>query len=163
MCYYCSIIAKPPFTKPPFVTSRIQAAPNVLLLQTRHFRACRARRGSSRRLAKSSPYAGPSAGPEVARLRKWHAWCLLADRSRRLTASVVASSVKKPSFDHPKTDPNPTETNFRSLPGPRHSCFGKLLPRGVRDRFRTANSRDSGHLARKSLLSRAQSEGASEA
>ena len=29
-------------------------------------------------LAKSSPYAGPSAGAEVARLRKWHVWCLLA-------------------------------------------------------------------------------------
>ena len=27
-----------------------------------HFRACRVRRGNSQRLAKSSPYAGPSAG-----------------------------------------------------------------------------------------------------
>ena len=29
-------------------------------------------------LAKSNTYAGPSAGAEVARLRKWHVWCPLA-------------------------------------------------------------------------------------
>ena len=56
----------------------IQAAPNVRLPRTCHFCACRARRGSSQCLAKSSPYAGPSAGTEVARLRKWQAWYLLA-------------------------------------------------------------------------------------
>ena len=44
--------------------------PNVRLPRTRHLCACRARRGNSQRLAKSSPYAGPSAGTEVARLRK---------------------------------------------------------------------------------------------
>ena len=33
--------------------------------------------GTSQCLAKSSQYAGPSAGAYVARLRKWHAWCLL--------------------------------------------------------------------------------------
>ena len=37
----------------------------------------RARRGNSQGLAQSSPYAGPSASIKVARLRKWHAWCLL--------------------------------------------------------------------------------------
>ena len=54
-----------------------QAAPNVLLPRTCHVCACRARRGNSRRLAKSRPYTGPSAGAEVARLRKWHVWCFL--------------------------------------------------------------------------------------
>ena len=47
--------------------------------KTCHFCACRARRGNSQRLAKSSPYAVPPAGTctEVARLRKWHVWCFL--------------------------------------------------------------------------------------
>ena len=45
--------------------------------ETCHFCACRARRGTWQRLAKSSPYACPSAGAEVARLLKWHVWCLL--------------------------------------------------------------------------------------
>ena len=54
-----------------------QAAPNVRLPCTCHFCACRARRGNSQCLAKSSPYAGPSAGTEVARLRKRHVWYLL--------------------------------------------------------------------------------------
>ena len=31
---------------------------------------------------KSSPYAGPSAGTEVVRLRKWHAWCRLTEVKR---------------------------------------------------------------------------------
>ena len=39
-----------------------QAAPNVRLPRTRHFCARRARGGNSQRLAKSSPYAGPSVG-----------------------------------------------------------------------------------------------------
>ena len=47
---------------------------------TWHFSACKARRGNSQSLAKSSPYAGPSAGAEVARLRKW--------RVRRLLGSL---------------------------------------------------------------------------
>ena len=59
-----------------------QAAPNVLLPQTCHFCACRARRGNSRSIAKSSPYAGPSAGAEVAHLWKWHVWCLRAFEGR---------------------------------------------------------------------------------
>ena len=54
-----------------------QAAPNVRLQRTCHFCACRARRRNSQCLTKSSPYAGPSAGTEVARLRKWYVWCLL--------------------------------------------------------------------------------------
>ena len=53
-----------------------QAAPNMLLPRTRHFCTCRDRRGNSPCLAKSSPYAGPSAGAEVTRFGKWHAWCL---------------------------------------------------------------------------------------
>ena len=52
-----------------------QAAPNVRLPRACHFCACRARRGNSR-LAKSSLYAGPSAGTEVTRLRQWHVWSL---------------------------------------------------------------------------------------
>ena len=46
----------------PFHPGGTKRATSVNLL-----RACRARRGNSR-LAKSSPYAGPSAGKEVARL-----------------------------------------------------------------------------------------------
>ena len=38
------------------------------LPQTCHFCACRAQRGNSQCLAKSSPYVGPSAGAEVARV-----------------------------------------------------------------------------------------------
>ena len=44
------------------------------------FCACRAPRENAQCLAKSSPCAGPSAGTEVARLRKWHVWCLLIIR-----------------------------------------------------------------------------------
>ena len=40
--------------------------------RTCHFCGCRARRGDSRGLDKSSPYASPSRGAEVARLRKSH-------------------------------------------------------------------------------------------
>ena len=40
-------------------------------------------------LAKWSPYAGPSAGKEVARLRKWHVWCLL-----EMHESCVCTSVR---------------------------------------------------------------------
>ena len=57
--------------------SPYQAAPNVRLAWTRRFCTCGARRGNLQCLAKSSPCAGPSAGTEVARLRKWHVWCLL--------------------------------------------------------------------------------------
>ena len=57
--------------------SNHQAAPKVRLPCTCHFCACRARRENPQCLAKSSPYAGPSAGTEVARLRKWHVWCIL--------------------------------------------------------------------------------------
>ena len=45
-----------------------QATPDVRLPRTCHFWACRARRGNSQCLPKSRPYAGPSAGTEVARL-----------------------------------------------------------------------------------------------
>ena len=38
---------------------------------------------NSQRLAKSSTFAGASAGAEVARLRKWHVWCLLGLGVRR--------------------------------------------------------------------------------
>ena len=41
---------------------------SVQVLRTCHFCACRARRGNSKCLAKSSSYAGPSASTEVARL-----------------------------------------------------------------------------------------------
>ena len=34
-------------------------------------------------MIQSSPYAGPSAGAEIACLRKWHVWCLLAYTSRK--------------------------------------------------------------------------------
>ena len=43
-------------------------------------------RDKSQCLARSSPYAGPSAGAEVARLRKWHVWCLRAKVRGRRTA-----------------------------------------------------------------------------
>ena len=56
-----------------------RAAPPVRFPRTCHFCTCRARRGNSQRLAKSSPHAGPFAGAEVARLRKWHVWCLLGE------------------------------------------------------------------------------------
>ena len=46
-----------------------QAAPNVRPPRTCHFCACRTWRINSQLLAKSSPYAGPSAGGEVARVR----------------------------------------------------------------------------------------------
>ena len=84
-----------------------QAAPNMLRSQTCHFCACRVRRGNSQRLAKSSPYAGFSAGAEVARLRKWHVWCLLelgeadakprrreADRLRRHRAALLRGRTR---------------------------------------------------------------------
>ena len=45
----------------------LPAAPNVPLPSTCHCCACRARRRNSQYLPKSSPYAGPSAGAEVAR------------------------------------------------------------------------------------------------
>ena len=64
-------------TLPDVQDDQCQAAPNVLLPSACHFCACRARRGNSH-LAKSRPYAGLSAGAEVARLPKWHVWCLLA-------------------------------------------------------------------------------------
>ena len=35
--------------------------------------------GETQRLAKSRPHAGPCAGAEVARLRKWHVWRPLAN------------------------------------------------------------------------------------
>ena len=38
--------------------------------------------GNSQCLVKSSPYAGPSAGAEVARLRKWQVWCLRAKHAQ---------------------------------------------------------------------------------
>ena len=60
-----------------------QAAPKVRLRWTCHFCAYRARRGNSQRLAKSIPYVGPSTGTEVARLRKWHVWCLLDGKELR--------------------------------------------------------------------------------
>ena len=62
-----------PSLPPPRAHDR--AAPNVRFRRTCHFCPCRTRRENSQRLAKSSPYAGPAAGAEVARLRKWHA-CL---------------------------------------------------------------------------------------
>ena len=40
-------------------------------------------------VAKSSPYAGPSAGTEVARLRKWHVWCLLGESGRLAAVSLA--------------------------------------------------------------------------
>ena len=55
--------------------------------------ACRAGRGNSQRLAKSSPYAGPSAGTEVARLRKWHVWCLLGGRSHGILITITYSNT----------------------------------------------------------------------
>ena len=59
--------------------SHHQAAPNISmrLRWACHFCACRARRGNSQCLAKSSPYAGLSAGTEGARLWKWHVSRLL--------------------------------------------------------------------------------------
>ena len=42
-----------------------RAAPNMRLPSTRRFHPCRAPRENSQRLAKSRPYAGPSAGAEV--------------------------------------------------------------------------------------------------
>ena len=71
-----------------------RAAPNVRLPWTCHchFCACRARRGNSQRLAKSSPYAGPSAGAESARLWKWHGWCLLEARYGGLDTCSVSRS-----------------------------------------------------------------------
>ena len=62
------------FFRPPL---SFRAAPNVRLPRTSHCCGCRVRRGNSQRLAKSSLCAGPSAGTEVARFRKWHFWCLL--------------------------------------------------------------------------------------
>ena len=55
----------------PLEPGAFQAAPNVLTTSasiTCHVCACETRRGNSQRLAKSSPYAGPSAGAEVALL-----------------------------------------------------------------------------------------------
>ena len=66
---------------------------------TCHFCACRARRENPQCLAKSSPYAGPSAGTEVARLRKWHVWCLLVvyPRAAKLFTllDVCVSSLRR--------------------------------------------------------------------
>ena len=56
------------------------AAPLLWRHQTCDFRELlrlQSSEGNSQRLAKSSPYAGPSTGKEVARLWKWHVWCLL--------------------------------------------------------------------------------------
>ena len=78
-----------------------QAAQNVRLPQTRHFCACRARRGNSQCLAKSSPYAGPSAGAEVPRFTKWHVWCLLADRAPALFGRLQAGGRCGPPFSAP--------------------------------------------------------------
>ena len=46
--------------------------------------------GKFKCLAKSSPYAGPSAGTEVARLQWWRVWCILVWRSaaRDLTSDT---------------------------------------------------------------------------
>ena len=66
-----------------------QAAPNVPLPWKCHFCACKARGRNSPRLAKSSPYASPSAGAEVASLRQWHVWCLLGKVQVRLHPELV--------------------------------------------------------------------------
>ena len=52
----------------------------------------------SQRLAKSSKYAGPSAGTEVACMRRWHAWCLLERRPRGIAARQPSSAVRGPVF-----------------------------------------------------------------
>ena len=67
---------------------------SVLIPQTCHFCACRVRRGNSLCLAKSSRYAGPSAGAEVACLRKWHVWCLPA-RGIRSAKRSLRTPVRK--------------------------------------------------------------------
>ena len=74
-----------------------QAASIVRLPGTCHFCACRARRETSQCLAKSSPYAGPSAGAEVARLRKWHVWCL-REHGLQFSAEICGSEQEKSVF-----------------------------------------------------------------
>ena len=64
----------------------------------------RARRGNSQCLAKSSPYAGPSAGTEVARLRRWHVWCLLGHGTRacvRASHRLASPCLALPGFTMP--------------------------------------------------------------
>ena len=51
---------------------------------------------NSQCLAKSGPYAGPSAGAEVARLRKWHVWCLRAMVSAGFPGSLHSARVGAP-------------------------------------------------------------------
>ena len=65
---------------PPFRT--YQAAPNVRLRRTYHCCARGARRENPQCLAKSSPYAGPSAGTEVAKYCEGSIWPIRVYRHR---------------------------------------------------------------------------------
>ena len=63
-------------------------------------------------LAKSSPCAGPSAGAENARLRKWRVWCLLANGD--------TPPIRNKLFSVPCKAPEGTNTQVASAKG--HFC-----------------------------------------
>ena len=82
-------------------------------VKTCHFCGCRVRRGDSQRLAKSSPYAGPSAGAEIACLRKWHVWSLRRVLGIFATSRAAASRVAvRPRGPRGRSAPPPGRKHF---------------------------------------------------
>ena len=69
---------------------------DVLLPQICHFCVCRARRGNPQLPAKSSPYAGPSAGTEVARFYGSGTFCAFwRTKAASPTTTYVSNNHKQ--------------------------------------------------------------------
>ena len=111
---------------------RDQAAPNVRLRRTCHFCAFRARRGNAQCLVKSSPYAGPSAGTEVARLVP------SGERLERAPPSTAAEARRRTGPD--ETDPE--KSARAAVPADRQGVFSSWG--GARARRLQPNYRSDG-------------------
>ena len=82
-------------------------------------------------LSKWSPYAGPSAGAEVARFRKWHGWCLLdickplgQQRVWRLSYVFV---VGFPCFNTPFHNFTSSSTDIHRISSQFHRNFDRIF------------------------------------
>ena len=107
-----------------------QAAPNVRQRVT----SAPAELGAEihKRLAKSSPYAGLSAGAEVARLRMWHVWCLLEQR-QPLLRQPTFQTITNISITFQLHGPN----SCQALPVSSESLTCRLLKVTVRPPYST--------------------------